>query len=128
VIGAPGWKSDSTQKELSKLRDQNLFWLKNCCDGALSFFYQNSKFFVSTSINEGFNLPALEARLNFDLPLVLSDIPVHREVHGENAQYFKTIAELNSIVCSENQIAKNILLKNTSQDTFQLEELFNNLK
>jgi glycosyltransferase involved in cell wall biosynthesis len=128
VIGAPGWKSDATQKQLSQLRNLNLIWIKNCCDGALSYFYQNSKLFISSSINEGFNLPALEARLNFGLPLVLSDIPVHHEVHGDNAMYFKTIAELNSIVCSESQITKRIILKNAPRDASQLAALFNDLK
>lgn len=128
VVGAPGWKSKKTQIDLTLLKNQNLIWLRNCCDGALSFLYHNSKLFISTSLEEGFNLPALEARLNFGLPLVLSDIPVHREVHGIYAKYFKTITELHLIVSTETQITKVTLQKNYSQDASQLEALFDNFK
>jgi glycosyltransferase involved in cell wall biosynthesis len=101
IIGAPGWKSGWIQNELSKLASQNLKWVKNCCDGALGFFYQNSKAFVSASINEGFNLPALEARTIYGLPLLLSDIPVHHEVHADKARYFKDSAELYLLLLSQ---------------------------
>ena len=126
VIGAPGWKSDKTQKLLRQLGNQNLIWLKNCCDGALCYFYQNSRFFVSSSLDEGFNLPALEARLNFGLPVILSDIPVHREVHGKHAKYFKTSSQLYSIVSSELPSTRNSLREVKPLDSSKLNTLFNN--
>lgn len=42
---------------------------------------------ISPSLYEGFNLPPLEA-LSLGTPILLSDIPVHREVFGEWAHFF----------------------------------------
>src|SRR5690606_19685835 len=59
--------------------------------------YTRSKVFVSPSLYEGFGMPTIEA-LALGLPVVLSDIPVFREVGGNLATYFdphnpKDIAE-----------------------------------
>lgn len=43
---------------------------------------------VIPSFLEGFSLPVLEA-MSVGLPVVLSDIPVHREVAGDDAVYFR---------------------------------------
>lgn len=45
---------------------------------------QGSKFFMSLSLFEGFNISAAEATL-LGKPLILSDIPVHRELFGDVA-------------------------------------------
>jgi glycosyltransferase involved in cell wall biosynthesis len=92
VIGAPGWKSEKTQLALSQLATAK--WVKNACDGSLDFFYENARFFVSASKDEGFNLPALEARINYGKRVLLSDISVHHEIHGNKATYFKNAQDL----------------------------------
>jgi glycosyltransferase involved in cell wall biosynthesis len=83
IVGRYGWKSHKSFAR--NLR--NVTWLQAVCDGSLRRLYQNAAGFISTSQDEGFNLPAFEAR-KFDLPLVLSNIPVHRELHSDSAAFF----------------------------------------
>ena len=78
VVGRPGWKSEAT---LSSLRNTGgIHYLEKVCDGSLKKLYENAGAFLSPSLDEGFNIPAFEAK-RFGLPLILSDIPVHREMH-----------------------------------------------
>ena len=125
VIGGPGWKSKRIQHKLSQLAPQNLKWIKNCCDGALRYFYENSYCFVSASIDEGFNLPALEARALYRLPLFLSDVSVHREVHGEEATYFKSCIELYNLLSSNLEMPKKSIPYVTNPDISILDDLLN---
>ncbi len=50
----------------------------------LTKLYRDSSGFVSLSRFEGFNMPAAEAAVQ-GTPLILSDLPVHRELHGKTA-------------------------------------------
>jgi glycosyltransferase involved in cell wall biosynthesis len=52
----------------------------------LACLYRRAFAFINLSLQEGFNIPILEAA-NCGAPLILSDIPVHREVAGENALF-----------------------------------------
>lgn len=53
---------------------------------ALQCFYQQATGFVHASAYEGFNLPLLDA-LNSGLPVLVSDLAIHREVAQEGAFY-----------------------------------------
>lgn len=55
-------------------------------EAKLAGLYQNCLAFVHLSKEEGFNIPLLEAA-NCGAPLILSNIPVHREVAGEAAMF-----------------------------------------
>ena len=50
----------------------------------LTKLYRDAAAFVSLSRFEGFNMPAAEAAAQ-GTPLILSDLPVHRELHGQTA-------------------------------------------
>lgn len=50
----------------------------------LTKLYRDATAFVSLSRFEGFNMPAAEAAVE-GTPLILSDLPVHRELHGQAA-------------------------------------------
>ena len=50
---------------------------------------QHAAVFLAPSRGEGFDLPALEA-MSCAIPVVCSDIPVHREMLGRDAAYFST--------------------------------------
>jgi glycosyltransferase involved in cell wall biosynthesis len=56
-------------------------------DSVLPALYAGAAGFVYGSIYEGFGLPPLEA-LACGCPVAISDIPAHREVCGNYAQYF----------------------------------------
>jgi glycosyltransferase involved in cell wall biosynthesis len=80
VVGRPGWKSEET---LHNLRTTpGISYLEYICDGALKKLYSSAHAFLSPSLSEGFNIPACEAE-QFGLPVLLSDIAVHRELHPE---------------------------------------------
>lgn len=61
-------------------------------DDKLKELYANAQMLVSTSMSEGFGLPLLEC-MKYGTPMVLSDIPVYREVASDSAVYFKTSDE-----------------------------------
>ncbi|HEX9986971.1 MAG TPA: glycosyltransferase family 4 protein [Chloroflexia bacterium] len=58
-------------------------------DALMTELYWWSDVLLVTSIQEGFGLPTLEAGL-VRMPIFCTDIPVLREVGGENAFYFQT--------------------------------------
>jgi glycosyltransferase involved in cell wall biosynthesis len=55
-------------------------------DGELKSLYAHATAFVFPSLYEGFGLPPLEAMI-CGCPVIVSDIPPHREVCGEAALY-----------------------------------------
>lgn len=59
-------------------------------DKDLGGLLKNSLGFVFPSLSEGFGLPGLEA-INSGTVLLASEIPVFREVYGENAVYFNPL-------------------------------------
>ena len=61
-------------------------------DTTLAAAYRGSAALVCTSLSEGFGIPLIEARA-CKCPLLLSDIPVFREVAGDAALYFDPHSE-----------------------------------
>ncbi|HOY31100.1 MAG TPA: glycosyltransferase family 1 protein [Bacteroidales bacterium] len=55
-------------------------------DNELASLYKNAMAFVYPSLYEGFGIPPLEA-MSLGCPVVLSDIPVFREIFGDAACY-----------------------------------------
>lgn len=86
VVGRKGWNSGSLQKRLAKLdgTEGRFTWLSDAGDEALERAYLEADAFVSLSSEEGFGLPVIEAAAA-GLPLVVSDIPVYREITGGQA-------------------------------------------
>jgi glycosyltransferase involved in cell wall biosynthesis len=82
VIGRYGWKQNKVLRKLKKLHPSRLLIISNACDAARVQITKNSSIFMSTSLNEGFGMPAAEAR-SLGVNLILSDIPVYREIHDE---------------------------------------------
>jgi glycosyltransferase involved in cell wall biosynthesis len=87
IVGSRGWKSSSLIKKLKK-NANGVIWLGSICDSSLRILYSTSTFFISASKAEGFNLPVNEA-ISFGNQVVLSDIPVHRELYETSAEYFQ---------------------------------------
>jgi glycosyltransferase involved in cell wall biosynthesis len=86
VIGEYGWKSSAVRRKLLD-NNQDVRWLGKICDSSLKFLYSSAKVFISASKAEGFNLPVREA-LSFGVPVVISDIPIHRELYRDEAFFF----------------------------------------
>lgn len=75
-----------------KLTDKILFPVRYTDSGKindedLSFLYKGAMAYVFPSLNEGFSITPLEAQ-SFGIPVLLSDIPTHKEIFGDSALYF----------------------------------------
>ena len=116
VVGRKGWKSKKDVRSLQK--HENIQWLDSVCDGSLLHFYLHAKAFISTSLNEGFNLPAAEAYL-YNVPLILSDIPIHREFYPEA----KLLGLSDHSIWSQNLIMMSGV-RNTQQREFESDDDF----
>lgn len=70
--------------------NQNIEWFGAVWNTKLvDYIFQNADVFVSASKYEGFPISILEA-MRYRLPLLLSDIPPHREI-GENSAIFYSL-------------------------------------
>lgn len=65
----------------------NLTILSDCSDQELLSLYKNAQALVTPSLMEGYGLVGLEA-LMVGTPVIASNIPVYREVYGQNVTYF----------------------------------------
>ena len=85
LVGPYGWRQRRVLDRVHRSRNR-IHWLGWVRDEVLGVLYQRATACVQISLAEGFDLPAQEA-LAAGCPLVLSDLPVHREVGGESALY-----------------------------------------
>jgi len=99
VVGRFGWKAKKILKKLQNT--EGLIYIYNACDYAVNQLLLKSKAFISCSLDEGFDFPSVDAAL-LKKPVLLSDIPVHRELHGETATYFNpsSVEEIQNILTS----------------------------
>jgi glycosyltransferase involved in cell wall biosynthesis len=74
-------------KEFSGLNLNGRILHYKLSDAQLSYAYQHASVFVYPSLNEGFGIPTLEA-MHWQVPSLLSDIPVFKEVASNAAIYF----------------------------------------
>ena len=63
--------------------------MRHISNADMAYLYTNAKLYVSASLFEGLGMPVVEA-LYFGLPVILSDIEVHREISFNKAIYFKS--------------------------------------
>ncbi len=89
IAGKYGWNSTAVIKQIRThpYYEKKLIWFDDLDDTELSFCYAHSKALILPSIVEGFGLPLVEALLN-NCPVLASDIPIFREIGGDNCLYF----------------------------------------
>ena len=89
LVGKPGWMSDTLQGKLRHhpMMNRGLFWIQDATDQEIAYLYRRSRAFLFPSITEGFGLPIVEA-LYHGIPVFASDTKVHREVGGDQCEYF----------------------------------------
>lgn len=109
IVGKIGWK---VEKLIDRIRSHSefnhrLFFLEQPTDSELGYCYNNAEALIFASVEEGFGLPLIEAA-SYKLPLIISDIPIFKEIAEDNAIYFK---------CEDSYD-----LKNKIQDYFNLKE------
>lgn len=91
ILGKDGWKNQEFTNELENLPSKvkkHVLWIKDASDEEIRWAYKNAMVLVAASKDEGFGLPLVEAGY-YGLPIICSDIPIFREIAGENAMFFK---------------------------------------
>ncbi|WP_164931804.1 glycosyltransferase family 1 protein [Dyella sp. M7H15-1] len=89
IVGHFGWLMETFRARVEGHAEhhQRLFWLDDVCDDELDVIYRTSTTLLAASWGEGYGLPLIEAARR-GLPVIARDLPVFREVMGEQAQYF----------------------------------------
>lgn len=89
IIGKKGWNVEELAKRIRSHPElgTRLFWLEGLDDGDVRHLLTHCSALVQASIAEGFGLPIVEAG-SLGIPLLLTDLPVFREVAGDEAIYF----------------------------------------
>jgi glycosyltransferase involved in cell wall biosynthesis len=90
IVGRYGWLQKEFRRKLLEHPEFNrrLYWFDDLKDDYLSSLYHNSRALIYTTIDEGYGLPLMEAAYH-GLPAIVSDIPVFKEIAGDQATYFK---------------------------------------
>lgn len=91
--GQWGWQMEKFVARVMShpARDRRLFWLEGLSDEELAEVYEGSDCLLMVSEGEGFGLPIIEAA-HHGTPILSRDLPVFREVAGNNAVYFSGLA------------------------------------
>jgi glycosyltransferase involved in cell wall biosynthesis len=91
-VGKEGWNVENLKNKISKSPElgNRLFWLSGISDEYLEKVYQVSTCLICPSMGEGFGLPIVEGAQK-GIPMIIRDIPVFKEVAGNNATYFSGI-------------------------------------
>lgn len=89
IVGKQGWLVDDLIMRIERLKahQPRFRWYSGLEDSELANLYATSTCLIAASLDEGFGLPLIEAA-EFGLPIIARDIPVFREVGGDNAAYF----------------------------------------
>jgi glycosyltransferase involved in cell wall biosynthesis len=118
IIGKPGWHTADLQKHMRQLMevDRNFTWLEDADDNLVAAELDKHDIGVFPSFAEGYGLPIVEMSQK-GLKLVLSDIPVFREVAGDAAEFFdpQSPASLSKAI---SRAAENSAVKNLETDTW----------
>ena len=90
---------------------KNIIFWRRIDDDTLIELYSNALCFVYPSLYEGFGLPPLEAQA-CGCPIVISDIPVFKEIYGDSALYFNPLNPYD-IADKIDQVINDENLRNT---------------
>lgn len=90
IVGRAGWMVESLMNRLRHHDElgRRLHVIEGATDDELAYLYGSCRALIQASDNEGFGLPIIEAA-QYGKPVILSDIPVFREIAGEHATYFR---------------------------------------
>jgi glycosyltransferase involved in cell wall biosynthesis len=91
LVGAEGWLVDELVARIKNHAElgKRLFWLGHISDELLARFYRRASAVILPSEAEGFGLPLVEAACQ-GVPIIARDIPIFREVGGNDVFYFES--------------------------------------
>ena len=115
-------KEDFFQEQLQSVTSsESVSFLSDISDSDLGYLYVWAEAFVSSSLMEGFGLPALEA-MAVHTPVLLSDIPSFREVCRDAGIYFDPTVK-NSLIAGFEKITKRTALQKSEYKEKALERV-----
>jgi hypothetical protein len=90
IVGHPGYGVDGLIERLRSHpeRGKRLHWFEDCDDAVLARLYATADGVLVPSEAEGFGLPLIEA-IHHDRPVLCRDLPVFRELAGDQVRYFE---------------------------------------
>ena len=99
VLGRSGWMVEQVTRRMELLGDTQprFTWLQNASDAELDRLYRSCTAAVVASEGEGFGLPVVEAALR-GCPVIVNDIPVLREIAGDEATFFSAAHPLGEVL------------------------------
>ena len=95
IVGNPGWMMSDFIEKLHVHTELNnrLFWLSGISDEYLDELYKRTTGVIMASEGEGFGLAVIESAY-YKKPLLCRDLPVFREIAGDNVLYFQDDSEV----------------------------------
>ncbi len=97
VVGTLGWEHSSITKAFASWIDRgDLFMLNAVPAPDLRVLYRHAAATVCPSLGEGFDFSGVESMASGGIT-VASDIPVHREVYEDAAEYFDPYATMSLV-------------------------------
>jgi glycosyltransferase involved in cell wall biosynthesis len=89
IVGKPGWKTESLIQALTTNKEygKRLHLKTDANDQVLSELYEHAHALIAASYGEGYGLPLVESK-DHGLPVIARDIPIFREVLGDDGIYF----------------------------------------
>jgi glycosyltransferase involved in cell wall biosynthesis len=88
AVGALGWHHKQIVRQLRPWMERaEVFLLEDVLASELRVLYRHARATVCPSFGEGFDFSGVEA-MKSGSPVVASDIPVHREIYAEAAEFF----------------------------------------
>ncbi|PHZ28437.1 glycosyltransferase family 4 protein [Yersinia bercovieri] len=120
IVGRKGWNIDEFVEELTShpRYNKDIFWLDDVSDEELAFLYKRCRAYITTSLYEGYGLPAMEA-LSFGAATIVSNGGALPEVVSQ----FAFVFDLNNNIELEKALTDVIhsddfysVLKNKAED------------
>ena len=97
IVGSLGWDFEPIMSEMRTWIDQGmLFVLNNVPAADLRVLYRHAAATVCPSLAEGFDFSGVEAMCSGGIAIA-SDIPVHREVYDDAAEYFDPYSTMSLV-------------------------------
>jgi glycosyltransferase involved in cell wall biosynthesis len=98
IVANKGWRSEEERDELRVMVHQGSYHLSNVPVSELRALYSVAHCVVAPSRAEGFDYCGVEAMI-CGTPVIASNIPVHRWVYGNAAEYFDPYDEHDLACC-----------------------------
>lgn len=103
----------NTYKRLPPAIKQRVHLLNDISNGELGLLYRNAACFISLTLFEGLGMPIVEA-MYFNLPVILSDIPICREIAGQTSALFVRPFDISGTVKAMLSVVSNQKKPDTS--------------